>query len=286
MTDATPAQRVRRALEHAEHGPLKHLSQNFLVDPNILRKIVAAAEVAAGDQVLEVGPGPGVLTAELLASGAHVTAIELDQGFADYLRAEFAGERLRLVQGDVLQVDLGGILGSHTDWLLVSNLPYAISTPVLELIGRLRQHIRRAAVMLQREVAVRVCASHGGRDRGPLSVFVQRWFVPRVVFAVRPSAFRPPPAVGSALLRLDRLDDVGPRAPDAAFEQVVRAAFGQRRKMLRRALASGPFGVPSSVADELIAAAGLSGEERAEQLSGAAVELMAVRLAQLWGTNR
>jgi len=285
----TPSERVREALGRAGRRPLEHLSQNFLIDPNILRLTLDAAEVTAGRRVLEIGPGPGVLTAELLHAGARVTAVELDRDLAAYLRAEFAGEPLALIEDDVLNVDMPSALSGSDDWLVVANLPYAISSPCLRLLYDLWPKIERAIVMVQKEVAERVCAGAGGKLRSTLSVFVQRRYRASVVRVVPPTAFHPRPEVRSALLRLERIAPGSPeaeRAPDGDFTQLVRAAFGQRRKMLRKSLPSGPDALPREWVARLVAAAGLEGTERAEDVPGCAFEEMACTLSHLRDEGR
>lgn len=281
MTPKTPLQRVRAALEPLGRAPLRSLSQNFLIDPNLLRAIVEASGVGEGDRVLEIGPGPGTLTAELLAAGARVTAVELDRDLCAYLRTEFAGERLELLEGDALHVPEA--LAGPDDWRVVANLPYAITSPFLTRLVDWHPRVAGAWLMVQREVAERVCAAPGGRERGSLSAFLQRYYACRAERVVPPTVFLPPPKVHSAVLRLSPVEP-GP-APRATFERVLRAAFGQRRKMLRKSLASGPGGVPTAWVPALLAAAGLAGSERAEEVSGCALEAMACTLASLEGEH-
>ncbi len=234
--------------------------------------------------MLEIGPGPGVLTAELLAAGANLTAVELDRDLAAYLRDEFAAERFTLIEGDVLAVDLSEVVTGPEEWLVVANLPYSISSPCLRLFYDLWPRIERAVVMVQKEVAERVCAGPGGKLRGALSVFAQRRYRASVVRTVPPTAFHPRPKVHSALLKLERLAPGSPdseRAPDADFTRLVRAAFGQRRKMLRKSLVSGADSLPREWAPILCASAGLAGTERAEDIPGCAFEEMACTLSRL-----
>jgi 16S rRNA (adenine1518-N6/adenine1519-N6)-dimethyltransferase len=275
VTQKTPLQRVREALEPLGRGPLKSLSQNFLIDPNTLRLIVDAVGLAAGDRVLEVGPGPGTLTAELLAAGASVTAVELDRDLAAYLRTAFEGAEFALIEGDVLRC-LPELPGTG-EWFVATNLPYAITSPFLELLVDWHPRVARAVVTVQREVAERVVAREGTDARGSLSAFVQRYYAPRLARVISPEVFLPQPRVHSAVLALERRCTDG-LAPRESFERVLRAAFGQRRKMLRKALAS-PFA--REWVTEMLAAAGLTGEERAEEVPACAFEAMAATLTAL-----
>jgi 16S rRNA (adenine1518-N6/adenine1519-N6)-dimethyltransferase len=271
----TPLQRVHEALDPLGRGPMRRLSQNFLIDPNTLRSIVDALCVTPGTPVLEVGPGPGTLTAELLAAGARVTAVELDRDLAAYLRGAFGDADFELIEGDVLRC-LPELPGTG-EWLVATNLPYAITSPFLELLVDWHPRVARAVVTVQREVAERVVAREGTPDRGSLSAFVQRYYEPKVARIIPPEVFLPQPRVHSAVLTLRRRDTEG-LAPREAFERVLRGAFGQRRKMLRRALAS-PF--PREWVAAMLSAAGLTGEERAEEVPACAFEAMAATLTAL-----
>jgi len=283
VRELTPAARVREALASTGRGPSRSLSQHFLTDPNILRHIVAAAELSQGTRVLEIGPGPGTLTAELLLAGACVVAVELDRALADYLSGAFAGDAVTVVHGDILKVDLdlaapGGF--GH----VVANLPYAITSPCLRMLCVRAGSLRRVVLTVQRELAERVRAGPGSRVRGSLGVLVQRSFVVEIVRIVPPTAFIPRPKVDSAVLRLTPVSDPGAsRLED--FESVLRAAFGQRRKTLRNALASGAEGWPTECVAAMLAAAGLTGRERAEEVSVHQFEQMCEVMCGLRGVN-
>jgi 16S rRNA (adenine1518-N6/adenine1519-N6)-dimethyltransferase len=281
VTHKTPLERVREALDPLGRSPLRSLSQNFLIDPNLLRAIVEAGGVTAGARVLEVGPGPGTLTAELLAAGAHVLAVELDRDLCAYLRKTFADDPFELLEGDAVRTPPE--LPPPGGWRVVANLPYAITSPFLARLVDWHPMVDRAVLMVQREVAERVCAGPGGRDRSSLGVFLQRYYECHVERIVPPTVFLPPPKVHSAVLGLVRREPG--RAPRQAFERLLRAAFGQRRKMLRRSLVSGPTGVLREWLPELLGAGGLTGEERAEDVAGCAFEAMAYTLSALEGEN-
>lgn len=216
----------------------RRFGQHFLADPLVIDAIVEGFGPCGGERIVEIGPGAGALTGPLLMRGFRVTAVELDRELADLLRRRFgAGGRLDVVQGDVLEFDLES-LAADAPLRVIGNLPYNVSTPILfHLLGQLRL-IESMYLMLQREVVERVAASPGGRRYGRLSVMVQRLCEARAELDVPPRAFAPPPKVTSAMLRLrPRRAPLGGEVDSGWFERVVDAAFGQRRKTLRNALA-------------------------------------------------
>ncbi|TAK44915.1 MAG: 16S rRNA (adenine(1518)-N(6)/adenine(1519)-N(6))-dimethyltransferase RsmA [Betaproteobacteria bacterium] len=212
--------------------PRKRFGQHFLHDAGVLARIVQALAPAPGDTVVEIGPGEGVLTRALLARLPHLTAIEIDRDLAARLAAEFPPERLTLHCADALDFDFGAL---GPGFRLVGNLPYNISTPLLFQVARHADRLRDAHFMLQREVVDRMVAQPSTPDYGRLSVMLQVRFRMQRLFKVARGAFRPPPKVESALVRLVPLRE--PLACDEAiFAAVVRGAFSARRKTLRNAL--------------------------------------------------
>ena len=256
----------------------KRLGQHFLLDPGILRRVVAAAAPLAGRTVLEIGPGPGGLTASLLASdAARVVAVERDPRFLPPLQelAERHPGRLTLVPADALRFDPAP-LAADGPLLVVANLPYNVGTELL--LGWLHrlELFERLVLMFQKEVALRLAAAPGTADYGRLAVLAQRLCVVERLFDLPPTAFTPPPRVSSSVVRLvPRPDRPEPEAL-AALEAVTRAAFGQRRKMLRASLRS-----LSPDTEALLAAAGIEATRRAESLSLAEFE----RLAEVWRSS-
>jgi 16S rRNA (adenine1518-N6/adenine1519-N6)-dimethyltransferase len=253
------------------HVPRKRFGQHFLHDPGILRKIVQAIAPVPGDNVVEIGPGEGALTLPLLRVLGRMTVIELDRDLIPLLRAAASdvGE-IDIVQGDVLTVDLSA-LARDAPLRLVGNLPYNISTPILFHCLDHADAIRDMHFMLQKEVVERMAAAPGSKVYGRLSVMLQLACRVEPLLGVPPGAFRPPPKVDSAVVRLTpRARDERPAVDAALVARVVRAAFGQRRKTLANAL--------RGVADaEQIAAADIDPKTRAEQVSPAAfVELARV----------
>jgi 16S rRNA (adenine1518-N6/adenine1519-N6)-dimethyltransferase len=210
----------------------KRFGQHFLHDPGVLKRIVEAIDPAPGDAVVEIGPGEGALTRPLLERLPHLTAIEIDRDLAARLAHEFASQRLSVVSADVLDFDFSAL---PSGLRIVGNLPYNISTPLLFHLAAFADRVRDMHFMLQREVVERMVAKPSTADYGRLSVMLQTRFEMRRLFNVAPGAFRPPPKVESAVVRLVPLREK--MACDAAaFERIVRQAFSARRKTLRNAL--------------------------------------------------
>ena len=247
----------------------KHLGQNFLHERGVIERIVQAIDPRPGDAIVEIGPGQGALTFPLLDRHGALTAIEFDRDLHAPLQAAAHGHgELRLVEGDVLGVDFTALAGQGRI-RLVGNLPYNLSSPILFHALDHAAAIRDMHFMLQKEVVERMAAPPGSKVYGRLSVMLQAYCTVTPLFTVPPGAFRPAPKVDSAVVRLV------PRAAGSAgigdhgrFAAIVRAAFGQRRKTLRNALA----GVLKPAA---IVAAGLDPGARAEQLSVADFVLLA-----------
>jgi 16S rRNA (adenine1518-N6/adenine1519-N6)-dimethyltransferase len=255
----------------SEHGlsPSRALGQNFVADPNTVRRIARLAEVGPGDRVVEVGPGLGSLTLALAETGASVTAVELDRHLLPALRGVVEPHGVRVVQGDAMRLDWSALLGDEGgsggsaasgEWSLVANLPYNIATPlVLDLLAGVPA-IERMLVMVQREVGERLAAHPGERAYGIPSVKVAYRATAEVVGRVPATVFIPPPRVESVLVRLRRLPEPPVEADPAALFRLVEAGFGQRRKMLRRSLAG-------LVDPRAFERAGVRPEARAEELS-------------------
>lgn len=261
MPDLSSLPPLREAI--AAHGlsARKGLGQNFLLDLNLTRRIARAAGPLDAATVLEVGPGPGGLTRALLEEGAaHVVAVERDRRCIAALEeiAAAADGRLTVVEGDALEFDLTSLAAERGRLRIVANLPYNIATPLL--IGWLR-HVDLLDVlvlMFQKEVADRLAAQPGGKIYGRLSVAAQWRCTVRPLFNLPPRAFVPAPKVSSTVVELVPRPHPLADADPALLEQVVAAAFGQRRKMLRASLRG--LGID-------IEACGISPEARAETLS-------------------
>jgi 16S rRNA (adenine1518-N6/adenine1519-N6)-dimethyltransferase len=250
-----PSELLRR------HGlrPKKEWGQNFLGDPRILDALAALAELRPGETVVELGAGLGHLTRALAATGARVVAVERDRELVPILKAEVPG--IEIAEADAKSFDLSAVArGGRV--VVCGNLPYHLSSPILFHLLDQRAAVRRAVLLLQREVAERVAASPGGRDYGVLSVLLQHVADARIGLQVDRQAFTPPPEVESSALVLDFL--ATPRAEvrdERRFRALVKAAFAQRRKTLWNALKSVPG------ARDSLARAGIDPQRRGETLS-------------------
>ncbi len=254
----------------------KSLGQNFLQDRTYLDQIVAAAELALDDLVLEIGPGQGVLTRELAAHAAGVVAVELDNRLITPLRAMFATQldRVLIVHGDILEMDpvtlvdqLAGQLPGRAvapAYKVVANLPYYITSAALRQLLEARRPPVRAVVLVQWEVAQRICAQPG--DMSLLAVSVQYYARPELVQRVPAGAFRPIPQVDSAILRLDVHPQPAVAVAADPFFTVVRAGFGQKRKQLLNSLSAG-LGRPKPEIAAALACAAIDPMRRAETLA-------------------
>ncbi len=272
----TPS-RVRAALHALELRPTRGMGQNFLVDPQALSTIVEAADIQPTDVVLEIGPGLGVLTWELVARAGQVIAVELDKRLAARLQQEFATQaHLRLVQGDVLNLSPEQILilvdeaGALPLYKVVANLPYAITSPVLRHLLEAAHKPRMIVVLVQWEVAQRITAGPG--DLSVLAHSVQIYAEPEIVARVPASSFVPAPAVDSAVLRLHVRSQPAAIPDDVdGLLRIIKAGFLHARKKLSNALPGGlaAFGMPhdkAQVIDALLAA-GVSPDRRAETVT-------------------
>lgn len=257
----------------AAHVPRKRFGQHFLHDQGILRRIVEAVAPKPGDRVVEIGPGEGALTMPLLRAAGEMTAIELDRDLIEPLRAKAADVgKLEIVNADVLHVDFTA-LAHGAPLRIVGNLPYNISTPILFHCLSHAAAIRDMHFMLQKEVVDRMAAPPGSKTYGRLSVMLQLRCTVEPLFRVPPGAFRPPPKVDSAVVRLIPLAaEALPDADFALIERVVRAAFGQRRKTLSNALSD-----VATVSE--IEACGIDPRTRAEQLAPSAFVAIARQLS-------
>ena len=253
----------------ARHGlrPSRALGQNFLADANTARRIARLAGVQPGDRVLEIGPGIGSLTVALLEAGARVTALELDQHVIPALEETVGTDAIRIVNGDALRVDLDELLGGPADdgpWRMVSNLPYNVATPIVMRFLEDAPAVTSMLVMVQREVGERMASGPGTKAYGAVSVKVAYYARAEVVGLVPPTVFIPAPKVDSALVRIVRHAQPPVQVPsEARLFALVRAGFGQRRKMLRGALRA----ELGDNVEQVLHEAGIDGQARAETLT-------------------
>jgi 16S rRNA (adenine1518-N6/adenine1519-N6)-dimethyltransferase len=256
------------------HTPRKRFGQHFLHERGVIERLVRAIAPQAGEHFVEIGPGEGALTYPLLACGIDLTVLEIDRDLIAALQAQAERTpRLRVVAGDALNADLTALAGAATI-RLVGNLPYNVSTPLLFHALEHANAIHDMHFMLQKEVVDRMAAGPGSKTYGRLSVMLQARCRVEALFRVPPGAFRPPPKVESAIVKLTPLPDTAlPRATQAALDRAVRAAFAQRRKTLVNAL--------RGVADATtLTQVGIDPGWRAEQVAVTSFLALAHALAQ------
>jgi 16S rRNA (adenine1518-N6/adenine1519-N6)-dimethyltransferase len=257
------------------HGfrPRKRFGQNFLVDRNVLNKILDALEVRESDPVLEIGPGAGTLTVELAKRGARMIAVEVDRDLIAILADVLAGSsNVSVVSADILSLNLPQFLADQfgdAKVKVVGNLPYYITSPIIAELLLARSQIERIVLMVQKEVAQRIKAPPGTKDYGSMSVFVQYYSEVELIGHASKNVFLPPPEVSSAIIRLTPRSRPPVEVPsDELFFDVVHCAFGQRRKTLLNSLSDCPaLGLSKQDVSRILRAAHIDPSRRAETLS-------------------
>jgi 16S rRNA (adenine1518-N6/adenine1519-N6)-dimethyltransferase len=264
----------------------RSLGQNFLVDPHYQQRIISAVQPRAGEMLVEIGPGHGALTAHLVASGAQVLAVELDYELIPLLQQRFADQaNFRLLAADALTVEFCLAIAPAPTARVVANLPYNVSTPILQRLLAQRHCLRELTVMLQREVVERMVAPPGGKEYGFLSVLVQFYAEAVQLFDVPPGAFRPVPKVWSSVVRLRLRETPAVAVPDEAlFIELTKVLFAQRRKTIYNNLRAGrdrlDLGDDASLT-ALLAAAQIDPRRRAETLTLAESGELARQVSEL-----
>ena len=246
------------------HGlaPRRSFGQNFVCDPNTVRRIARMANVGPTDHVIEIGAGLGSLTLALAETGARITAIEIDHGIAPVLSDVVKHlDNVNVIVGDALELDWSTLITPGSSAVVVANLPYNVATPLVADLLDTVPSISRFVVMVQKEVALRLASVAGSSDYGAVSVKVAYWATARILGDVPPSVFVPRPKVTSSIIEITRRTEpaVGPHIEPQQLFRIVRTAFGQRRKMLRRSLAT-------MTTAEIFAQANVSPEARPEEL--------------------
>jgi len=238
----TSAPQVKQLLARYGIRPKKRLGQNYLIDRNVLDRLLGAADLRPDSRVLEIGPGLGVVTRELADRVGKVVCVEIDRDLDPILRETLSGfPNVEIIIEDFLKLDLAQLLGSRGGgkWTAIANLPYYVTTPILTRLIDCKQHFDSVLLMVQREVAQRLRANAGGDDYGSITVFVQYHCAIEIIMKVSRNVFYPVPEVDSELIKLI-VRDVPPVtvSDEALFFAIVRAAFGKRRKTLVNALSS------------------------------------------------
>lgn len=245
----------------------KSLGQNFLIDDSVLNDIVIGAEVNEEDLVIEIGPGVGTLTRELIKKAKRVVAVELDSDLIPILMEELGGEdKFSLIHNDALKVDFNEIIGEEKSVKLVANLPYYVTTPIIAKLLNEGYNFKSLTIMIQKEVGERINSEPNCKDYGAISVLVQYFCDTKIVRKVAPSSFMPRPKVDSIVIRLDKLEKPRVELKDKKlFFDIVRNSFNMRRKTLWNALKS--FGLNKEDMEEVFEKANIDQKRRGETLS-------------------
>ncbi|WP_294489993.1 16S rRNA (adenine(1518)-N(6)/adenine(1519)-N(6))-dimethyltransferase RsmA [uncultured Ruminococcus sp.] len=248
----------------------KALGQNFLVNPSVCPRIAEMGNAKKGFGVIEIGTGVGVLTNELAKRADKVVAIEIDERLIPVLEETLAEhDNVKVINADVMEVDLHKLIEEEFDGLEVAvcaNLPYYITSPILMMLLEQRLRIRSVTVMVQKEAGTRLCAPVGTRDMGAVTVAVNYFSVPKILFNVSRGSFMPAPNVDSCVVRFDIKEETPAGVTDEAFFfRMVKAAFSQRRKTLVNSVSSG-LGLDKAAVTQVVEECGMSATVRPEQL--------------------
>lgn len=214
----------------------KSFGQHFLVEESIAQRLADALDAEGAEAIIEVGPGKGILTKYLLRQPLPVYAVELDRDMIPILKNEFAATPLRIIQQDILRLHIHELLGPTTNFVLVGNFPYNISSQIVFLGLQYRHQMPFMAGMFQKEMADRIISPPGSKNFGVISALVQAYYKPEFLFHVKPGSFAPPPKVNSSVISLRRYRSEIEGVPYQTFRQVVKISFSQRRKKLRNTL--------------------------------------------------
>lgn len=262
--------KIRETLDKYDFKFSKSLGQNFLIDGNVVRKIVRQAGITKEDYVLEIGPGMGTLTEELAINAKKVVAVELDRKLLPILDETLENyDNVEIIYGDILEIDIKKLIEEKLGGgpvKLVANLPYYVTTPI---IGKLLEEdldLESISVMVQKEVADRMAASPGSKSYGSLSVFVNFYTNPKVVVKVPKTVFMPQPKIDSSVIKLDLKKEL-PEIDREKFFKVVKAAFSKRRKTIINSLSTYGFDLEKEEIRQALEKVGIKPEERAENIS-------------------
>ena len=248
--------------------PKKSLSQNFLINDRATKRIVDSLNIQEADTVLEIGAGKGALTKYLLRKAKKVIAVEIDKRLCQYLEQRFLEKQnLVLINKDILKIDFKKLAGKKSHLKVIGNLPYQITSPLLSLLLENKKFILISVLMIQKEVAKRICAQPGSKDWSPLSVAIQLHSEVKILFTLKPTSFFPPPKVESSVIQISFLKR--PKvfiANENLFFSVIRSAFGQRRKIILNSL-SANFNLPKKRMELILNKVKIDPKRRPETLS-------------------
>lgn len=242
----------------------KSLGQHFLFDRNIINKILNTAKLKPTDMVIEIGPGPGIMTRMIGEKVRKLIAIEIDKALCDALKKDLSGQsNIEIVNADALDYPYEDL---EKGFKVIANLPYYITTPILFRLMEVRESIESMTLMVQKDVAERITARPGGKDYGILSIAIQYYSLPEIAFIVPRGAFRPPPKVDSAVLHIQMLSLPRIKVKDEAFFfRIVKASFSQRRKTLQNSLKG--LGLRKEILDSAFNTLGIDPKRRPETLT-------------------
>lgn len=268
---ATPKNTKEMVEKHGFHFS-KSLGQNFLIDYNIIEKIIQGSNITKEINVIEVGPGIGSLTQGLSEAAKKVVAVEIDKKLIPMLADTLKGyENTKVINEDILKIDLHQLIREEFDGgdiKVIGNLPYYITTPIIMRFLEEKVPIQSITIMIQKEVADRMNAKPGKKDYGALSVAVQYYCTTEIITIVPPSVFIPQPKVDSSVIKLNRLEEPKVKvASEKLFFGVVKDAFGKRRKTLLNALSSGDLQLNKDMVRETLKECGIDEKRRGETLS-------------------
>ncbi len=262
--------------------PRKSLSQNFLINDNAAKRIVDSLNLRGSEAVLEIGPGKGALTKYLLEKSRRVVGVEIDRNLCEFLKKRFlSAQNLEIIHQDFLKIDIKRVILPHRKIKIIGNLPYQITSPVLALLLENRKRIKMAILMVQKEVAQRICGKPGTKSWSPLSIGIQLYSDPEILFRLKPSSFMPSPKVESAVIRLFFLKD--PRVNvknEKFFFIVIKAAFSQRRKMILNSVSSS-LGLRKEMVLKALKRSNIDPTKRAEDLTLEELSSLALNLKML-----
>ncbi|TJX12963.1 16S rRNA (adenine(1518)-N(6)/adenine(1519)-N(6))-dimethyltransferase RsmA [Tissierella creatinini] len=262
--------KIRETLDKYGFKFSKSLGQNFLIDGNVVRKIVKEAGITKEDYVLEVGPGMGTLTEELAINAKKVVAVELDKKLLPILDETLENyDNVEIIYGDILEIDIKNLIEEKLGGgpvKLVANLPYYVTTPIIGKLLEEGLNLESISVMVQKEVADRMAASPGSKSYGSLSVFVNFYTNPKVVVKVPKTVFMPQPKIDSSVIKLDLKKDL-PEMDRDKFFKLVKAAFSKRRKTIINSLSTYGFDLEKEEIRQALEKVGIKPEERAENIS-------------------
>jgi 16S rRNA (adenine1518-N6/adenine1519-N6)-dimethyltransferase len=247
--------------------PKKHLGQNFLKDQAVLEKIIQAADLKPEDSVIEIGPGTGVLTEELLKHARKIVAVEKDKALAERLNSRLReNKKIKIISGDILKINLPELIKENNfqDYKVVANIPYYITSPIIQLFLETEFPPREMILTVQKEVAERICASSG--QMSILAVSVQYYARPELLFYVDKKSFWPVPEVDSAVIHITHSIEHGTKEEIRNFFRIVKAGFASKRKTLVNNL-SNSLHLSKAETEEKIKKVPLSGTQRAQELS-------------------